>query len=177
MSIIFFTEQIKTDSKPFFDYVCGMKGYSFLTVALICILTAGFTACGPDTPSERRVQWLMSRIPDHSSADSIDSRAFTPDFYELIVAGYRYAHDQRTMGYQDGSFMYYWYRGNDRDPEEQLSIRRILAYKKGEATARIVYKAFGQEYEHAMIMVKQHGRWVISDWDNMKSAIIYGLRF
>jgi len=154
-----------------------MKGSRFMFFTFLCILTAGFTACGPDTPSERRVEWLLSRIPDHSSADSIDSRAFTPEFHELIVAGYRYAHDQQSMGYQDGDFMYYWYRGSDTDPEEELSIRRILAYKKGQATARIVYKAFGKEYEHAMTMVRLHGRWVISDWDNMKSAIIYGLRF
>lgn len=154
-----------------------MKGKSLIIFTFICVLTAGFTACGSDTPSRRRVEWLLARIPDHSSADRIDSRAFTPDFYELIVKGFRYAHDERAMGYQDGSFIYYWYRGSGSDPDEELTIKRVLSYRKGEAAARVVYKAFGQEYEHSMMMVKRKGRWVVSDWDNMKSAIIYGLRF
>lgn len=154
-----------------------MNGKHFIIVVIIFIIASGLVACGTDKPSQRRVEWLLERIPDHSSADSIDKRAFTEDFYELIVNGYRYVHDEQSMGYMDGDFMYYWYRGSESDADEELSVRRIISYRKGEAAARIVYKAFGKEYEHSMMMVKEHGRWVISDWDNMKSVILYGIRF
>ena len=156
-----------------------MKGKHliFISFIFISVLTAGLVSCNPRTPSKRRVEWLLSQIPDHTWADSIDPKAFTPEFYELIKAGFENTHNQQVMGYHFGDFMFFWYRGSDSDPEEELYIKKILSYTDGEATARIVYKAFGKEYEHAMMMVRQHGRWVISDWDNMKTTIIMnGLR-